>query len=99
MPNNATITRNQLRTLFLETELGGNTRNLNRFTYAEKGSSTYTFGLLQFDVGKNGADVKGFLKENGFGDDDIKKLSQHGGLSRRIECTGRQVAGSPAGQN
>lgn len=82
MPNNATITRNQLRTLFLETELGGNTRNLNRFTYAEKGSSTYTFGLLQFDVGKNGAAVKGFLKENGFGDDDIKKLSQHGGLSR-----------------
>jgi peptidoglycan hydrolase-like protein with peptidoglycan-binding domain len=81
MPNNATITHAQLRTLFLETELGGNTQHLNRFTYAEKGSSTYTFGLLQFDVGKNGAEVQGFLKENGFSDDDIKKLSQHGGLS------------------
>ncbi len=82
MPNNATITHDQLRTLFLATELGGNTQDLNRFTYAEKGSSTYTFGLLQFDVGKNGAEVKGFLKEHGFSDDDIKKLSQHGGLSR-----------------
>jgi len=82
MPNNATITHKQLRTLFLETELGGNTQDLSRFTYAEKGSSTYTFGLLQFDVGKNGAEVKGFLKENGFSDDDVKKLSQHGGLSR-----------------
>lgn len=82
MPNNATITHDQLRTLFLETELGGNTQDLNRFTYAEKGNSTYTFGLLQFDVGKNGAGVKGFLKENGFSNDDIQKLSQHGGLSR-----------------
>lgn len=33
-------------------------------------------------MGKNGAEVKGFLKEHGFSDDDIKKLSQHGGLSR-----------------
>ncbi|HEV2681065.1 MAG TPA: peptidoglycan-binding domain-containing protein [Rhodanobacter sp.] len=82
MPNNATITHDQLRTLFLATELGGNTQDVNRFTYAEKGSSTYTFGLLQFDVGKNGAEVKGFLKDNGFSADDIKKLSQHGGLSR-----------------
>lgn len=82
MPGNAAITRDQLRTLFLQTELGGNTRDLNRFTYAEKGSSTYTFGLLQFDVGKNGAGVKGFLRENGFSVDDIQKLSQHGGLSR-----------------
>lgn len=82
MPNNATITHDQLRALFLETELGGNTQDLKRFTYAEKGNSTYTFGLLQFDVGKNGAEVQGFLKENGFSDDDIKKLSQHGGLSR-----------------
>lgn len=82
MPHNATITVDQLRTVFLATELGGNTQDLNRFTYAEKGSSTYTFGLLQFDVGKNGAEVKEFLKEHGLSDDDIKKLSQHGGLSR-----------------
>jgi peptidoglycan hydrolase-like protein with peptidoglycan-binding domain len=83
MPNNATITADQLRTVFLATELGSNTRDLNRFSYAQTGESTYSFGLLQFDVGKNGADVKSFLKENGFSTDDIAELSQHGGLSRK----------------
>ena len=82
MPGNTTITADQLSTVFLATELGGNTRDLNRFIYAEKGSSTYSFGLLQFDVGKNGADVQEFLKENGFNDGDIAMLSKHGGLSR-----------------
>lgn len=81
MPNHSTITHDQLRTLFLDSELGGNTHDLSRFTYAQKGDSTYTFGLLQFDVGKSGSEVRGFLKENGFTTDDIKKLSQHGGLS------------------
>jgi len=81
MPNHATITHDQLRTLFRDTELGGSTQDLNRFTYARKGNSTYTFGLPQFDVGKNGTEVKEFLKENGFTTNDIKKLSQHGGLS------------------
>jgi peptidoglycan hydrolase-like protein with peptidoglycan-binding domain len=82
MPNNTTITDDQLRTVFLATELGGNTKDLNQFTYAEKGTSTYSFGLLQFDVGKNGADVQEFLKDNGFSKGDIAMLSKHGGLSQ-----------------
>lgn len=82
MPDNTTITDDQLRTVFLATELGGNTRDLNRFSYAEKGVSTYSFRLLQFDVGMNVADVQTFLKENGFSHDDIAGLSTHGGLSR-----------------
>jgi len=47
MATDSTITREQLATLYLNTELGGNTRHLNHFSYAEKGSSTYSFGLVQ----------------------------------------------------
>ncbi len=43
MATDSTITREQLATLYLNTELGGNTRHLNHFSYAEKGSSTYSF--------------------------------------------------------
>ncbi len=80
MPN-ATITADQLRTVFMATELGGNAADLTRFSYAEKGSSTYSFGLLQFDVGNN-AGVQTFLKDNGFSSQQISELSQQGGLSK-----------------
>lgn len=81
MATDSTITREQLATLYLNTELGGNTRHLNHFSYAEKGSSTYSFGLVQFDVGRN-PQAQRFLRDNGFSADDITLLSKHGGLSR-----------------
>lgn len=81
MPNNTSITPDQLSTLFFGAELGGNANVANHFSYAQKGQSTYSFGVPQFDVGNDDASQK-FLKENGFTDDDIKNLSKHGGLSR-----------------
>jgi hypothetical protein len=62
------------------TELGNNTSYFYQFSLAELGTSSYSFGLQQFDVGAR-ADVRAFLKENGFTDDDIKKLSQHEAMS------------------
>lgn len=53
MATDSTLTREQLSTLFLNTELGGNTRHLDHFAYAKEGTSTYSFGLVQFDVGGN----------------------------------------------
>lgn len=82
MPDNTTITRDQLLTVLLATELGGRTALENHFSYADLGSSTYSFGQMQFDVGKGGTEVSGFLKSNGFDDDDVANLSKHGSLSR-----------------
>lgn len=80
MATDSTLTREQLSTLFLNTELGGNTRHLDHFSYAQKGASTYSFGLVQFDVGGN-PQARRFLRDNGFSDGDIALLSQQGGLS------------------
>jgi len=80
MATDSTITREQLSTLFLNTELGGNTRHLDHFSYAQKGASTYSFGLVQFDVGGN-PQARRFLRDNGFTNGDIELLSQQGGLS------------------
>ena len=80
MATDSTITREQLSTLFLNTELGGDTRHLDHFSYAQKGASTYSFGLVQFDVGGN-PQARRFLRDNGFTDGDIALLSQQGGLS------------------
>jgi peptidoglycan hydrolase-like protein with peptidoglycan-binding domain len=80
MATDSTLTREQLSTLFLNTELGGNTRHLDHFSYAQKGASTYSFGLVQFDVGGN-PQARRFLRDNGFTDGDIALLSQQGGLS------------------
>ena len=79
MPNNTTITPDQLRTVLFAAELANNPEILHRFSYAEKGASTQSFGVMQFDVGKNN-DAQHFLRENGFTDDDIKILSTHGKL-------------------
>ncbi|RZA05773.1 MAG: peptidoglycan-binding protein, partial [Proteobacteria bacterium] len=80
MATESTITREQLGTLYLNTELGGDTRHLDHFSYAQKGSSTYSFGLVQFDVGRN-PQAQRFLRDNGFSTGDIALLSQQGGLS------------------
>jgi len=80
MATDSTITREQLSTLFLNTELGGNTRHLDHFAYAQKGASTYSFGLVQFDVGGN-PQARRFLRDNGFTAGDIELLSQQGGLN------------------
>ncbi|HED4876886.1 TPA: peptidoglycan-binding protein [Stenotrophomonas maltophilia] len=80
MATDSTLTREQLSTLFLNTELGGNTRHLDHFSYAKEGTSTYSFGLVQFDVGGN-PQARRFLRDNGFSNGDIELLSQQGGLS------------------
>ena len=80
MPDNIGITRDQLSTLFWGAELGGNASLANHFSHAEKGLSTYSFGMPQFDVGNDNHAQK-FLKENGFSDHDIRELSKRGGLS------------------
>ncbi|RDS80708.1 peptidoglycan-binding domain-containing protein [Dyella psychrodurans] len=86
MSDSATITREQLLTVYVATELGGKAVDSNHFSYAGLAKSTYSFGLLQFDVGHSGADnnnpVEDFLTANGFGTADIKDLKSHGGLSR-----------------
>jgi peptidoglycan hydrolase-like protein with peptidoglycan-binding domain len=80
MSDSATITRDQLRTVLIQTELSGKTGDANHFSYAQLGSSSYSFGELQFDVGNN-ADTRTFLKDNGFSAADITNLSKQGGLS------------------
>jgi uncharacterized protein YecT (DUF1311 family) len=47
MSDNSTVTPDQLSTLFRGTEVGGDAKIVNRFSYAEKGQSTYSFDLLQ----------------------------------------------------
>jgi len=80
MPGNTTITIDQLRAVFFATEDGGDASVLNTFNYAG-GSSSYSFGLMQFDVFHNPAAQK-FLLDNGFNQKEISKLSQSGGLSK-----------------
>ncbi len=82
MSSSATITREQLRAVLVATELGGKSGESDHFSYAELGSSTYSFGQLQFDVGNSPA-ARAFLSENGFNHDDLKNLSSGGGLSRK----------------
>ncbi|MBB1115530.1 peptidoglycan-binding protein [Stenotrophomonas sp. W1S232] len=86
MATDSTLTREQLSTLFLNTELGGNTRHLDHFSYAREGISTYSFGLVQFDVGRN-PQARRFLRDNGFTNGDIELLSQQGGLSMQQLAT------------
>jgi peptidoglycan hydrolase-like protein with peptidoglycan-binding domain len=81
MSNSATLTREQMRTVYAATELGGRAGDSNHFSYAGLAKSTYSFGLMQFDVGNND-DAKDFLAANGFDAADIKDLKSHGGLSR-----------------
>lgn len=79
MPDTATITREQLRTTLIATELGGQIGDSSHFSYAALGKSTYSFGQMQFDVGNN-HDAQEFLRRNGFDDNDIGDLSSRGNL-------------------
>ncbi|WP_266159619.1 XVIPCD domain-containing protein [Dyella silvatica] len=80
MPNTS-VTPDQLRAVLFSTENGGNANNLNHFSYAGTGNSTYSFGVLQFDVGSDHGGVKHFLADNGFSTLDIAHLSRQGGLT------------------
>jgi hypothetical protein len=70
-----------LEVVLLSTELGGRAELTTEFSYAGPGASTYSFGLLQFDVGNNLA-THPFLTSIGFSSAQIKQLAQHGGLSK-----------------
>lgn len=80
MPDNATISREQLRATLIATELGGSMGDSSHFSYAALGRSTYSFGQMQFDVGNN-RDARDFLKRNGFDDVDVGDLSSRCSLS------------------
>src|SRR5476649_513850 len=70
-----------LNSVALATEVGGNLATITRFSLAGN-SSTYSFGLYQFDVGNNPA-ARALLSQLGFTAAQIGQLSQRGGgLSR-----------------
>jgi hypothetical protein len=75
------MTTDQLRTMLFSTENGNNATALNTFSYAGGDKSSYSFGMLQFDVRTDHGGVQDFLRENGFSQQQIQALSQHGGLS------------------
>jgi len=71
--------------IFPATELGGNIASISTFSYAG-GSSTYSFGLFQYDVGSNAA-ARNFLSEIGFSPAQISMLSQQGNLMTAAQVT------------
>lgn len=77
------MTTDQLRTMLFSTENGNNASALNTFSYAGGDKSSYSFGMLQFDVRTDHGGVQDFLRENGFSQQQIQALSQHGGLSQQ----------------
>lgn len=90
------LTTDQLRRLLYTTETSDSPETLNTFSYARTGQSTYSFGLLQFDVGSDHGGVKGFLRENGFSDDQIRELSRQGGLTgEQLDGLNRQLQAIP----
>jgi hypothetical protein len=48
MSDSVTITREQLRTVYVATELGGKDVDSNHFSYAGLAKNTYSFGQLQY---------------------------------------------------
>jgi hypothetical protein len=54
-----------IRTLLLYTENSGNESTIYQFSYAGSGVSTYSFGIMQFDVGNN-SNASNFLASIGF---------------------------------
>jgi len=90
------ITADQLRTLFYSTENENNASNLNTFSYAGGATSTYSFGVLQFDVGSDHGNVQDFLLNNGFSSAQISELSQQGGLtSSQLSALDTQLQAIP----
>lgn len=76
---NATITSDQLRAVLFATENSSNEAVLTRFSWAGNDNSSYSFGVLQFDVNTNHGNVQGFLADHGFTPKEIKDLSKTGG--------------------
>jgi hypothetical protein len=90
------LTTDQLRRLLYTTETSNRPETLNTFSYAGTGQSTYSFGLLQVDVGSDHGGVKSFLRENGFTDEQIRSLSRQGGLSDvQLDGLNRQLQAIP----
>jgi len=86
MSDSATITREQLRTVLIATELGGRAGDSSHFSYAQLGSSSSSFGQMQFDVDANPA-ARTFLTDNGFDAADITTLRRHGQLSNKDQAS------------
>ena len=86
MSNSATITPEQLRTVLIATELGGKPGDSDHFSYAQLGSSSSSFGQMQFDVDANPA-ARTFLTDNGFNAADIATLRIHGPLSDKDQAS------------
>ncbi|MFC4765455.1 XVIPCD domain-containing protein [Dyella koreensis] len=76
---NTTITADQLRTVLFATENSNNEDVLTKFSWAGNESSSYSFGILQFDVARDHGYVKQFLTSHGFTSEQIKALSTQGG--------------------
>ncbi|WP_329740860.1 peptidoglycan-binding domain-containing protein [Dyella sp. A6] len=76
------IKREQLRAVLVATGLGGKVSKSRHFSCAGLGSSSSSFGQMQFDVGAN-PDAQAFLLGHGFDDSDISKLKLYRGLSRK----------------
>jgi peptidoglycan hydrolase-like protein with peptidoglycan-binding domain len=90
------LTTDQLRRLLTTTETSDRPETLNTFSYAGTGRSTYSFGLLQVDVGSDHGGVKSFLRDNGFTEDQIRELSRQGGLSEsQLAGLNRQLQAIP----
>lgn len=78
--SNSSITARQLQAVLFATEHDNNPATLRRFSYAG-GDSSYSFGLLQFDVRKR-SDAQQFLSDNGFTRADVEDLTHLGGLTQ-----------------
>lgn len=88
----STITPQQLHTVLFSTEINNDQSKLNTFSYAGNGTSSYSFGAMQFDVGTNHAGVQQFLMSNGFSQQQINQLSQQGGLnSKELGALNKQL--------
>lgn len=92
--SNTTITVDQLRSVLFATENSNNETALTRFSWAGNAASSYSFGILQFDVARNHGGVRQFLASHGFTRDQIADLSQKGGVlsDAELEPMNRQLA-------
>ena len=82
-------------TMFLYTENSGNTSTLYSFSYAG-GQSTWSFGVIQADVGHNGQ-AQSFLQTIGFNQSQIAELSQQGQISASELANLNQILASHEG--
>jgi peptidoglycan hydrolase-like protein with peptidoglycan-binding domain len=79
------------------TENSNNEDNLKKFSWAGNANSSYSFGIIQFDVNTDHGGVKQFLRDHGFTSEDIEALAkQGGGLSKaELEPYNAKLAAVP----